>query len=57
MAEHAAPGKGSRNNCNARVLERLPQFIYLSLLFSSFYLYSQQIFAFLPQPYVPLWHQ
>ena len=33
------------------------QLLYLSLLATGYYLYCLEIFARLPQPYAPLWHQ
>ncbi len=33
------------------------QVLYVTLLLVGYYLYCREVFALLPQPYAPLWHQ
>jgi hypothetical protein len=33
------------------------QLLYLGLVFCGYYIYCSEVFALLPQPYAPLWHQ
>lgn len=58
-------GLGSGSSCHL-TLSKLEQYclhtpavqiLFVLLLFAGYYLYCREIFAFLPQPFVPLWHQ
>ena len=35
----------------------LLQLFYLSIIFTSHYLYAREIMPLMPQPYAPVWHQ